>query len=417
MGNKRTERKKRAKARKAAKQVKQQAVVSTARTRPRTRPQRPLRGTFEMTLRAYYHCRTNPGDGTLGDGIPDDSGGFKIVLEHKAFYDVVIGSSGGIIGRVLPSFSNPICVKDFAISPSTGATINGVSLQGTRQGINGGVGSWTSQMFGDYQSYGLTAPNTSSISFASNPFSATRARLVAQSVNFKYTGPVLSAAGTITVNPANLLLGSEEINAEAIQSYLPTSVASDAYPTGTCQTINSNLSFQNIMINGTVSNRVVEGIKILNKRIAPVSVWTDISPQPIIVTDGAEGIAAFSSIPTVQFPTTIGFDRQWQSPTFVVQGMTSGTSLRMEAVSCVEYMVEPTSVLARVTTERHSVSAAAIAKADQEINKLPIAASESFYKSMAQKLSGMLPTLAGAMGGPQARTIAELSREMLLLAL
>lgn len=414
MGNKRTERKKRARARKAAKESKQVA----ARTQPRPKIQRPIRGTLEVVLRSYYHCRANPGDGTLGDGIPDDSGGFKIVLEHKAFYDIVIGSSGGIIGRVLPSYSNPICVKDFGNSPTTGSTINGYAMSGTRQGINGGVGGWSSLMYGDYQQYGLSPPNTSSQGFASNPFSATKARLVAQSVNFKYTGAVLNAAGTITVNPANLMLGGEEINTEPIQPYAPDSASGGAaYAAGTTQTLSSNLSFQNIMINGTVSHRVVEGIKILNKRISPVSAWTDLSPQPIVPTDGAEGIAAFAVFTNVQFPTTIGFDRQWQSPTFVVQGMTQGTSLRMECVSCVEYMVEPTSVLARVTTERRSVSAAAIAKADQEINKLPIAASESFYKTMAHKLGGVLPMMAGAMGGPVARSVAELSREMLLMAL
>lgn len=348
--------------------------------------------------RDYFHCRTDPFSSTSGVGIPDSSGGSRVVMDHRHFYDVTIGSSGGFIGRLVPTASVPVWLKDYATSPATGVVVNGHTCSGVLQGI-GKAGGWLALPVSDWAQWAIVADPASTTDVV-NPFYATRARIVSQAARFTYTGAVLNGAGTITVNPGNMFCDGLTLNDIGIQSYSPTSVASTAYGAESVNQITLATTFTSTAINGTVMHRAVAGTQVLNKRLAPLAEWVAISGRPIVPCDTNAGIAAMANLSDVAYPTLPFIDTNWGSPTFIVSGMAQGTSMRIEVVVCVEYQLEPASILARMATDRPKLSANTLVSLDEKISKLPIAGSPTFFQSLAPLLSRAAGVLGTVAGGP-----------------
>lgn len=351
----------------------------------------------------YLCCRLDPFNANSGNGIPDTSAGRRFVVDHRITFDCTIGSSGGALMRMVACPSTGLLFKDIASSPTTGLSLNGYSLTGANQGI-GNAGGWLAYPNAEWQYWCQTSNPTATTNF-SPPFNATQFRFVSQALIVRYTGALTSGAGTIKVIPSFVLAGAPDLNQVAIPTLLVSGAAASTYAVNTVRQMGMSLPTQGVsnMPSGGVITRVTEGAYVLNKRMSPKAEWRDISSRPLVPTDGSEGTSCFAALSGFTYPVIPGFDPDWMSPIVLIQGMTPGTSFQVDMVSCVEYVVDPSSILARLAVDRPTVSSNVLQRADIVVNKMPLA---GIPEKMIKLASYIVPPIATLVGGPGAGVTA-----------
>lgn len=373
--------------------------------RPNKRPRTRIRASIPMALKDYLTCRLDPFNSMGGSGIPDASGGKRIVVDHRNFYDVIISSSGGLNMVLLPSPSTPLLVKDISDGTTGGQVTAGgmtATLSSTRATIQGGYVGIPNL---DWRPYVITNPDSQAL----NPYGAQKFRVVTCACRITYTGTVLNGAGMVSVFPNTLDTEETPIPSQyTIQSYDATGTASTAFPVGSVLVNVVDTTVPSVPIPGTVSQRVTNPIQVACSRITPNSRFQSIPNQPTVyttpITADPAGVNTNNTLvcrlgagPNVGI---MPVDTQFTAPYINVRGMVAGTSLRIETVVCVEYMLESKSPFSPLARDLPATDDNLLAFVDKRIADAPIAAPPGRFKAFAANLLSKAGTVAAAFGGP-----------------
>lgn len=375
--------------------------------RPNKRPRTRIRANIPMPLKDYLVCRLDPFNSMGSTGIPDASGGKRIVVDHRNFYDVIISSSGGLNMLLVASPSTPLLVKDIADSTTGGSVTSGgisTTLTNTRATINGNYVGLPNL---DWKPYVTTSP----ISQAYNPYGAQKFRVVTCACRVTYTGTVLNGAGMISVFPNTLDTEETPIpNQYSVASFAATGAASTVYPVGELLVNVIDTTTPSVPIPGTVSQRAVNPVQITCSRVTPNSRFQSIPNQPVSYTTPVSSdpsgtntnnpLLAVLSSGNAAHIGMMPIDTQFTAPYINVRGMLAGTSLRIETVVCVEYMLESKSPFSPLAHDIPSTNDNLLAFVDKKIADAPVAAPPGRYKALAAKLLSQAGTVATAFGGP-----------------
>lgn len=377
------------------------------KSRPNKRPRTRIRASLPMPLKDYLVCRLDPFNSMGSTGIPDASGGKRIVVDHRNFYDIVISNSGGLNMMLIASPSSPLLVKDINDSSTGGSVISGgatATLTNTRATINGNYIGLPNL---DWKPYVTHSP----ISQASNPYGAQKFRVVTCACRVVYTGTVLNGAGMVSVFPNTIDTEETPIpNQYAVQAYAASGIASTLHPVGELLVNVIDTSTPSVPIPGTVSQRAINPIQVTCSRITPNSRFQSIPNQPVAYTTPISNdpagtntnnplLAVVAAGNTAQIGI-VPIDTQFTAPYINVRGMVAGTSLRIETVVCVEYMLESKSPFAPLAHDIPSTNDNLLSFIDKKIADVPVAAPPGRYKAIAANLLSKAGIVASAFGGP-----------------
>lgn len=322
-----------------------------------------------MRMSPYTHCRVSPFTATGQAYIPDGSAVRRVTKDVRVFYDVTIGSSGGFIMMAIPELPRGVVFKDLVASPTTGVTVSGVSLSGTRQGP-GQDGSWFGPTLPGWATFLNTTPANEAIQ---NPWGASKVRIITQAYRIMYTGASLNCAGTITVseNEASVTKAPSP-NVGVITQYQANSTAdTNTWAAGTAPHRSVDIYTSTSVLNSTSTILpMAQGAYFILSRSTPQPIWCDVAPF-LLVQQKTTAMMAY--IPSTTFAHSCVYDDSFTPKMVVVSGMVAGTTVRVEMKLCLEFEPNLTSVYSDLAAVPQGENTNIISATEKAIGKLPTA--------------------------------------------
>lgn len=371
---------------------------------------------------AYACCRLDPFNVRGGAMLPDGSLGKRIVVDHRMYFDVVPGASSKFAMKVIPALPAPLIFKPLSLSANS-LTVNGVTISQTSIGGNTDQNWFVPDIYPEYNIQMTNIPGPTGSYVPITPiYSSTKARIISQAWKIYYTGQALNAAGTITANnsPASI----EDTTIATTNTYqIPSGINDTVWRTYTstqASSLNIKTIVQNVsttqLTNDSVTCRPEGGCVGLLRQSNPVHPFVPYNSNPLILVD--EDFTLSQAVNNTFLGQTdlkfLGGLTLWDE-TFdpvdiiVTTSGANGISYRVEIVSCVEYLVDPTSEVIKFTAEPPKANHATLELVNQVLQKEPIMrplnqedAPIKQFVSAVSKISGKVaavPGMAGLIGG------------------
>lgn len=328
----------------------QQTLART--TRPARVPYMPAN-----PINKYIMCRLDPFSNAKSEGIPDGNPAPRILIDHRAFSTVTIGSSGGFIIRMQPVPNMPTLIRPIASDNSDRTfAVDGLTIPANATGntFTFGQDSWSTFLNPyEWAAYNALVPNNQASAGTApecpNPYSASKFRIVSCSLRIIYTGTAMNAAGAIVVrrNRATYTYGGGLNQSEIIGSYNNgTNVANY----GQILVRNIFVSRYDLNDNSAILDRTTQTFRPEVAVVASLVRTSDtydhypITPVKVMPLDSSTYKpvvnALFSNSDTAynRFPCFAGYDDSWENTLVQVSGAVAGTTFRVEMNFCVEYV-------------------------------------------------------------------------------
>lgn len=371
---------------------------------------------------AYACCRLDPFNVRGGAMLPDGSLGKRIVVDHRMYFDIVPTATTKFAMKVIPALPAPLIIKSLSTAANS-LTVNGVPCSNSSFGATTDLNWFVPDIFPEYSIASTTLPQPTGQFVPPVPlYSATKARIISQGWKIYYTGQALNAAGTITANNSPVAITDTSIS--TTNSLLIYNGATDANVNGYTpnQILNLDLKtiVQNVsttqLTNDSVTCRPEGGCVGLLRQSNPVHPFTDYNANPLVLTDENQLISGTNNITFLGLTSSkfngglVIWDGAFDPVDIIVttSGAT-GISYRVEIVSCVEYLVDPTSSVIKFTADPPKPSHATLELVDQILQREPIMrplhqedAPIKQFVSAVSKISGRVaavPGMAGLIGG------------------
>lgn len=282
----------------------------------------------------FLMCRKYPFEAKPSNGIPDGDGVKKIVIDHRAYSTVVVGTSGTFVLKMIPALPHCLLFK-------AGTSVAAFTVDGATPDVNSIFTTqgywWPCKLFPEYTNY-VAAP-TAGLAEVSNPYSCSGFRFVTLAMKITYVGAPTLATGTITVYSDTMAVeDARRLNTN------PVVIAGAAATIANGNAYIRNMDFPTpvaSLSSDTLVERIDKCVMVRPKHYGPYS-WIDTPYTKTCSVDstvsGASWISNISTpINNLDYSQLLGVDPNWSPVTAFVEGMTPGTSLRVEYIVCVEY--------------------------------------------------------------------------------
>jgi hypothetical protein len=201
-----------------------------------------------------------------------------------------------------------------------------------------------------------------------DPFNATKARMIICGYRIIYTGPTSTCSGSICVTPNNITLSQQSItttNAAAAGTAISCQqLGNDGATVRNYATQNAPLYCIELSVNSAALTkesktfRPEESIVILPRYLAQTNLPSDVFPgaMPLVGNvgslNGPLNLTNFFRSSNANVNGIIWMDDNWESYQIVFNGINSDASYRIETVVCVEMSLQQNSVYAPLSKER-----------------------------------------------------------------
>lgn len=325
----------------------QQKVVRRPGTNRRQRRKRvsPIASGGSSLAEAYRKCRLTPFR-SLGSsvGIPDGAVGRRVVIDHRMITTLQFGSSGTIYLAIVPCLPSPLWVYN------GDTVINGVAYPD-----NVGSYFYNPVCLGEWDQMALTYNATAGhFNLVANPFAATKFRIVTIGWSLHYMGTTLTDSGNVVINSGPMTFGDSQPNTVTFAVYSGAS--------GTNTNISANQVFirelNDTWLNtGTIasnSETVVLPLKAnchgVLRHASPNYPVFELSEYMTYVTQAIDNSVISVLMNKSATPATAGIsgvvqgiDMGWDPLSINITGGTSGQSVMLDLLVCVEYYPGPSS--------------------------------------------------------------------------
>lgn len=314
----------------------------------------------------FLMCRLFPFDAKPSAGIPDGDSNKKIVIDHRQYSTITVGDSGNFAIKLMPWLPHCSLIK---ASNVTNFKINGNALSVDSTFSN--QGWWTPlATFPEFVAY-----NALSFGYGAeiaNPYMATAARLVTLVMRITYVGVPTAASGTITVfeDP----MASEDVrsvNNVAIKasSTVTAGVGTVYRSCVDIQAPQASLSAQ------TLVTRTDVPLTIRAKHLGDGYGWIRTPYNKTVLPDTNLNSNVLTLDGTGNDTGIMFADNKWVPSTAYFEGVTTGTSFRVETIACMEYQPGITSDAYRLARESIS-KPVELAVTQTQVQKTPIATAQ-----------------------------------------
>lgn len=311
-------------------------------------------------LSPYIHCRTNPFCTSTSTGIPDGSSVRRLVFDHRSRSVVQCNGTGLLDIQFIPAIPNGALYRSASTSTTAQWIVDGRNIidpnivTGSAVSTAGGSIGWVQgNFYPEYNALQLQDPNANNAT--NNPIPASRARVVSMGWKISYIGQPMQASGYYyaTRQPTDLI-GAPMLNNDPVLVYPTGAVVSQTtYAADACymQFINSTEP-AGAATQTQTSDRIDVGCTgVLRANAAPEYKVVPKQNYFLVPQIAASSINLPSMIDSVSgacYGSIRFWDDRFDPTTVRIQGMTSGTSLLVETVLCIEYEVDTNSILSRI---------------------------------------------------------------------
>lgn len=369
-----------------------------------TKPYRgPVRVTNQRRLNKlildthYLRCKLDPFNAMGGSKMPAGGIGKTIVVDHRMAIDVS-ATSGQFWAKVVPVLPCPLWLKSG--SPSGALTINGVVCETTST-----VGASTFSRWrpgGIFSEFSTWLANSNSE--INTLYGATQMRIVSQAWKIYYSGTYVNASGMVVASPSSFTVDDDTVGSR-IEKFTATSI--DNSNTNVVATNNPALATAlittdfvgNNLVQGSMQCRPEVGCMGLLKQgdisgkfkpmystprlmIGPLLSSTDVATTNInSLVDG------FPIGVTNPFGPSYAaaIDTSYSSTDLLVTGTTNNNNFRIEVITCVEYVLPPTSTIGRLASDCKPLDISSLQVANAVIAEAPVMMPNSEESSLFDK--------------------------------
>jgi hypothetical protein len=342
----------------------------------------------------YMHCRMDPFASSGKGSIPDGGNNSYVVVDNRSFDTIVIPDTSTYIIQTLPTL--PASAMLFGPTASAGCTVNGVPITfSATSNLSTNIGSGTPlSVLPQWLAGGGYLPGIS----INDPYMAATARLVSCGYKLTYTGPVLTAAGSITVTPNDVALSVLEPTTSGVSLISPgqtnltiknnSNVLAQVATIGTLLLQLDGTTNSAALTRDTIVLRPEQGVYIVPKHKSNVF-------KNIPVSDTASGLVAnpttdstlglaYTNLFTLNNTTVadstydggiIWYDNDWSTTQITIAGMGVGASFRWDTIWCMELNPSISSVIAPLTIKASPNVPSEVVAAQTATNKRPNATS------------------------------------------
>ncbi len=323
----------------------------------------------------YVHCRLDPFGSSGARGIPDGSGGRRIVQDHRMYCDLTIGTTGSIIIKTMPMLPWNAAIKlssTDAAAKINGTTINTGSAPGTYNA------SWIPILApAEWNTWVSTNPSTAAApTEIFIPYNSTRARMITQAFRLTYSGQSSLASGIVTVQSDRFQVNpAPTINTVALnQSTWDTAAAPFSMAIGSIYEMKfDTFTVINTIRPGARTFRPEERLEILSKHGSDVYSWNPCYASPLILRDTSQLSTYFAGQNNVSYGAIAWIDPDWESVEIIISGAPTGSTFRFECVQCVEYEPSLASTLYTFAQNPPKTNKVVLEAASQAAKDAPVA--------------------------------------------
>lgn len=356
----------------------------------------------------YAKCRLDPFNSMGSNGVPDSCSLRTVVVDHRGYCDIQIGSAGTCVLKTLPAFPYGLLAKTGSTTGSLG--INGVNYTQGATGVNYNLDWIPAITYSEYIPQAAAAYGGTPIPPIGDPFIAARYRIVTQAFRIYYTGQANVCSGIVTISSDSLstdLASSMSQSAITLYSYTAGAQSGITLASGNymCKRVSEG-TVPGTLTPSSVNLRPETGANILIKHTAPEYDFVPMSEYGTVLVPSAQ--AGYSYIAQVLGATTynpivMGIDPGWESVIVSITGATNGSTFRVESVMCVEYEPLPSSNVVRFAKSNPHSNATIVAGIDKISKSIPVAiplsqSMQPWLTQVAKFIGAIAPTVGGLFG-------------------
>lgn len=311
-------------------------------------------------LSPYIHCRLNPFHSVGSPGIPDGTSVRRVIFDHRSRSVVQCNGTGLLDIQFIPGLPCGALYRSFSTSTTPQWIVDGNNIidpnivTGSAVATQGGAIGWVQgNFYPEWLALALQAPNTNNAD--SSPIPSSRARVVSVGWKISYIGQPMQASGYYyaTRTPVDLV-GSNVLNPDPLLVYATgATIVQTTYAVDNawCQVMNATQP-AGAATQMQTSDRIdvgATGVLRANAqpdwKIMPRQNWFPVQQTS---SGNTQLSGMIDSIPGVSYGSMRFWDDRFDPTTVRIQGMTSGTTLLVETVACVEYEVDVNNILSRI---------------------------------------------------------------------
>jgi hypothetical protein len=351
---------------------------------------------------AYAMCRLHP-FGTHGPvvGIPDGTETRRVLVDHRMMNTITFGSSGVLNIAITPTVPNSIWLNTGMVADTTWK-LNGQSFS-----QNSGVGNvfvpicqpeWSSLSIARYATAGVF--NTLGTLYSSMTF-----RIVSVGWAVTYIGSSMSNSGAMMITNAKLGANVPNSNAGTFQVYSANSGTNSNTTTEEVMVLGQEQQLQfGIPSSGSFTTSLYQGAHGILRHSTPDFKYRDLySNESYLSVAGNSILSTLMNVGGVN-PSTIGqcgvllgMDSDWDTTLISITGATSGQSIILDTIYCIEYTPSPGSNVYALTQPAPESKPRLMEAVANKARKLPIASSGGIT-SAANSLMDVMSTAAMVVG-------------------
>lgn len=323
--------------------IKSFKTQQTVKRRPRQRK----RGVSRLEREGYFKCRLMPFKSVAGStGIPDGTNTRRLVVDHRITHTLTFGSSGVLNLLMMPAL--PSCAWLYHLDTDT--KVDGVALSSSE---NSGrcyamsIPEWS----GITVSYRATAGD---YDLAPSLYLADKFRIVTMGWNVTYIGTTLNDSGYIKASTMNISFGTRVPNTATFNvgtwdGATHTGYGTDQVFVRTCNTAVSQALFTGGNATTTIVSPLRKGMNGVLRHTGGDYEYQELSSFatfPSKVEDSNESLllnAGFKPTRIKNIGLLQGYDEGWDATALYISGGTTGQSILLDIIYCVEYSPSPTS--------------------------------------------------------------------------
>lgn len=344
-------------------------------------------GNYAGVLPRYIQCRQDPFSfGLGGSGRPDAALVPRIVVDHRDYSTLTIGTSGTCQVRLFPCLPIPLAFKplgaDFA-----GFAVNGTSVAAsTAPTTTSSNTGWMPLIrLVEWATWSTTASSAALGVEVPGPYFEVKTRIVSLGVKVYYTGAASTAAGTITVTADRSVCPDISSSSKSIDTFNSTAAG---FTSATAYF--ASLDFGGVtpvLDANTITERPEHALRIIPRRLDVIAPWLDRSQIPIMLVDGVSPTNVFTKHANGELPATALYDDLWEIPCITFTGVAPGSVYRFETAVCVEYQPMVTSTINKIAKKpTEVVGADTLSKVEAALTKEPIATDANATPTVAKVL-------------------------------
>lgn len=325
---------------------------------------------------AYAMCRLMPfGSHGPSSGIPDGSETRRLLVDHRMMTSITFGSTGTMNIAITPALPSSVWVSPAA--PDTTWKLNGTTMS-SWPGI---PSSYLPIVQPEWRNQTITyRATTNRINTVATLYNSSKYRIVSVGWALSFTGNITNNAGSVLVTSQKIALQTASQNSGIFTIANADGSSSAIDPAQVLQRgLQNFVSFGAGYNQETKMYTLAMGANGILKHSTADFKYVDLASDATYVSipglDQNSILIGYTNNPTTvgSSALVLGMDDDWHSTLLEIKGATTGASIMLDTIYCIEYVPAPSSDVYALAQPAPMANPATITATAAAARDLPLA--------------------------------------------